>query len=229
MKFFSDFINLFYPKVCESCGKNLISDENVICLECLYNIPKTNFYKESENIVERLFWGRVELEHAASYFHYTKGSVFQKLIHKLKYKGKQEIGVELGKLLGEALRKSEFYDTIDILVPVPLHPKRLKHRGYNQAKCIADGMAEIMNLPIDEKNLVRTKATETQTKKSRIARWENVENIFILKDPAEYENKHILLIDDVVTTGATLEACAHGILKAKNSKVSIAVLASAIG
>ncbi|HBX52600.1 MAG: amidophosphoribosyltransferase [Bacteroidetes bacterium GWF2_33_38] len=229
MLFLSDFFDLFYPKVCASCGKNLITEENVICLECLYNIPKTNYYKEKENLVERLFWGRVELEHAASYFHFTKGSIFQKLIHKLKYNGKKEIGVELGKLLGETLRKSEFYDSVDIIVPVPLHPKRQRKRGYNQSKCIADGMSVIMNIPIDESNLIRTKATETQTKKSRIARWENVDNIFQLKNPEKYENKHILLVDDVVTTGATLEACAHGILTAKNAKVSIAVLASAIG
>jgi ComF family protein len=228
MSFATDFLNIFFPKVCAACGKNLITEENVICFDCLYHIPKTNFSTENENIVERLFWGRVKIEHAASYFYFTKQSAFQKLIHKLKYKNSPEIGVELGRLFGQSLRKSEFYDTIDLIVPVPLHLKRKKWRGYNQSECIAEGLSETMNIPIDESTLYRDTETETQTKKSRIARWENVDNIFKLHNPAKFKNKHILLVDDVVTTGATLEACAHGILKAENAKVSIAVLASVV-
>lgn len=223
----NDFINLFYPNICQSCGNYLFKNEVAICSRCLYQIPKTDFHLQKNNPVSILFWGRVRIEYATSYFTFSKGSKFQKLIHKLKYHHKTDIGVELGKHLAYNLRKSEFFDDIDLIIPVPLHPKKQKIRGYNQAKVIADGLAEIMQLDVNCSNLYRSIYTQSQTRKSKLERWENVDNIFKLHARSELEGKHVLLVDDVVTTGSTLEACAQAILKAKGSKVSIATLAYA--
>lgn len=222
-----DFLNLFYPKICQSCGNYLLKNETAICTRCLFEIPKTNFHLEKNNPVSILFWGRVKIEYACSYYTFAKGSKFQKLIHKLKYHHRTDIGIELGKHLGFNLRKSEFFDDIDVIIPVPLHPKKQKIRGYNQAKVIADGLAESMKLAVSDSNLYRSVHTQSQTRKSKLERWENVENIFQLHQPNELEGKHILLVDDVVTTGSTLEACAQAILNVKGSKVSIATLAYA--
>jgi ComF family protein len=226
MKIFSDFLDLFYPRTCAACGFNLFRNENLICTKCLFYLPKTNFHKDVDNPVARLFWGRVKIEYASSYFYFTKGSRFRKLIHKLKYKGQKQIGFELGKHFGFNLAGSPFKE-IDIIIPVPLHPKKEKKRGYNQSEWIARGIAEAMNKKVETKWLYRSVATQTQTKKTRFERWENVEDIFHLHDIKAVEGKHILLVDDVVTTGSTLEACAKAILMAGNSKVSIVTLAVA--
>ena len=226
-KLWEDFLNLFYPKICQSCGNYLFKNETAICTRCLYEIPKTNFHLEKNNPVSILFWGRVKINYACSYYTFAKGSRFQKLIHKLKYHHRTDIGIELGKHLGFNLRKSEFFDDIDLIIPVPLHPKKQKIRGYNQAQVIAVGLAESMNLEVCSSNLYRSVHTQSQTRKSKLERWENVENIFRLNRPEDLEEKHILLVDDVVTTGSTLEACAQTLLKVKGSKVSIATLAYA--
>lgn len=222
-----DFINLFYPNICQSCGNVLFKNEIAICSRCLYQIPKTDFHLQKNNPVSILFWGRVKIEYASSYFTFAKGSKFQKLIHKLKYHHRTNIGVELGKQLAHQLRNSKFFDDVDLIVPVPLHPKKQKIRGYNQAEVIANGMKEIMKLEVNDTNLYRSVHTQSQTKKSKLERWENVDNIFKIHETNLFENKHILLVDDVVTTGSTLEACAQAILEAKGSKVSIATLAYA--
>lgn len=226
-RFLGDFFNLFYPRVCAACGNNLVRQETLVCMKCLYDLPKTHYSLQKDNPVCRLFWGRTPIENATSYYFYNKGTKFQKLIHNLKYKGQKEIGYELGKYLGAELKSSPLYASVDVLVPVPLHPKREKERGYNQSDWIVKGMAECMNIPISKGNLYRKVATKTQTKKSRIERWDNVENIFALKNPELFINKHILLVDDVITTGSTFEACANTLLTAENVKVSIAAVASA--
>lgn len=223
----SDFINLFYPRICQSCGNYLFKNEHAICTRCLYQMPKTNFHLEKNNPVSILFWGRVKIEYATAYFTFAKGSKFQKLIHRLKYHHQTEIGIELGKHLGYNLLQSEFFNDIDLIIPVPLHPKKQKIRGYNQAKVIADGLSSSMNISVCDRNLYRSVHTQSQTKKSKHERWKNVEDIFNLHNPNDLEGKHILLVDDVVTTGSTLEACAQAILKAKGSRVSIATLAYA--
>jgi len=223
----TDFFHLFYPSVCASCGEKLLNQEKVICTRCLADIPKTNFHSYSDNPVNQLFWGRAKIENATALFRFQKGSRFQELLHLLKYKGRQDVGEELGRQLGFELKKSDLYKNIHYVIPVPLHPKRQKKRGYNQAECIARGIAESMEITIETENLIRNTATETQTKKSRIERWQNVESIFTVKNPARLQNKEILLVDDVVTTGATLEACAQAILKTNGIKVSIAALATA--
>ncbi len=223
----TDFFHLFYPSVCASCGEKLLNQEKIICTRCLADIPRTNFHTYADNPVNQLFWGRVRVENATALFRFQKGSRFQDLLHLLKYKGRKDIGEELGRQLGFELKKSDLYKNIRYVIPVPLHPKREKKRGYNQAEYIARGIAESMEIKIESGNLVRNTATETQTKKSRIERWQNVESIFTLKNPGSLVNSEVLLVDDVVTTGATLEACAQAILKTDGIKVSIAALATA--
>lgn len=224
---FEDFLNLLYPRICPSCGRNLFKQENLICTQCLYHIPKTNFHHFNDNPVARLLWGRVNVENATSYYFFYKGSKFQVLIHNMKYRGQKEIGYELGKIFGGELMSSSAYREIDLVVPVPLHVRKQRKRGYNQSEWIARGIAERMEKPIDTRTLYRAIESETQTRKTRYERWKNVENIFKLKTADALKDKHILLVDDVVTTGSTLEACAKVILDIENTKVSIATLAMA--
>jgi ComF family protein len=222
-----DVLNLLYPKLCAACNNNLLKSEHVICTKCKYDIPKTNFMNDPFNPVSQIFWGRVKLVNACSYYYFFKGSIFQELIHKLKYKGQKEIGYELGKLFGFELANSPLYSDVDLLVPVPLHPKREKQRGYNQSEWIVNGLAEAMNTKKDTKNFYRNIETETQTKKSRFDRWKNVDNIFCIHNPQLFEGKHILIADDVITTGSTFEACANALLAIKDVRVSVVALASA--
>ncbi len=225
LRLIEDFVQLIYPKICLSCGVNLLRNETTICTKCLYQIPRTNYHNDVDNPVSQFFWGRIQVEIATSFYHFQKGSKFQKLIHQLKYSGHKEIGFEIGKHFGSELKNSDNFKNIDLIVPVPLHPKRKKKRGYNQSDWIAFGLSETMGITVDTKNVYRNIETETQTKKNRMERWKNVDSIFKIKDFSAFENKHILLIDDVITTGATIEACATALLKAKNSKISVATMA----
>ncbi|PIV58973.1 MAG: hypothetical protein COS14_06795 [Bacteroidetes bacterium CG02_land_8_20_14_3_00_31_25] len=224
---FSDFFQLFYPNTCASCGQRLVTNEQIICTHCLADLPRTNFQNQHDNPVSQIFWGRVNIQNATALFRFQKGSRFQELLHLLKYKGRKDVGVELGRQLGFELKKSDLYKNIEVVIPVPLHPKRQHKRGYNQSECIANGIAESMGIAVQANNVVRNVSTQTQTKKSRIERWQNVESIFELKEPQKLENKNALLVDDVVTTGATLEACAQSIINTEGIKLSIAALAMA--
>lgn len=225
-KYLNDFFNLFFPDLCVVCNSHLVNQENLICTKCLYNIPKTNYHLDIDNPVSQLFWGRAKVEYATGFFFFNKGSIYQKMMHKFKYYGNKEIGFVLGKSFGSQLKNSVF-DEIDIIIPVPLHKSKLKKRGYNQSEWLGMGLSEAMQKPIDTNSLIRKLATETQTRKSRFERWKNVENIFKVIDENILIGKHILLVDDVVTTGSTMEACINAILKVKNTKVSIATLAVA--
>ncbi len=222
-----DFLNLFFPLTCATCGNYLFKGEKVICTSCLFQLPKTNFHFQKENPISEIFMGRVNIDNATAFFTFNKGSRYQKLIHKLKYNGQAEIGVELGKHFGNTLMNSDEYRDIDIIIPVPLHPKKKKARTYNQAEMIAKGIAEAMNSELVVDVLVRNVHSVSQTKKDRIERWLNVKNVFALKSTEQLKNKHVLLVDDVVTTGATLEACAQRLLETYQIKVSIACLAQA--
>lgn len=224
---FEDFINLFYPLICPVCGTQLVHGEKLICTPCLLHMPRSNYHRYEDNPVAQAFWGRVKVENATAYYLFEKGSNYQKLIHQLKYKGRKNIGLELGKMFGEILRETEFQQ-IDLLVPVPLHFKKLKKRGFNQSELITQGISEAMEKEVNTKTLIRKIANPTQTRKTRVERWENVEGIFKLSHPQQFTDKHILLVDDVLTTGATLEACAEAVLEAPGAKVSIAVLAYAL-
>ncbi len=223
----ADIAELFFPSLCITCGERLISQEKLVCFNCWQDLPVTNFHYDHENKVAQLFWGRVEIEYATSFFSYKKGSRYQQLVHFIKYKGLKELGFETGRKFGLSLKDSEKFKKVDIIVPVPLHPKKEKKRGYNQSEWIAKGIAAVLNKPVSTKNMFRRIHTSTQTRKNRFDRWQNVEGIFDIHSPNEYNEKHILLVDDVITTGSTLEACATQLLKIPGTKVSIATLAYA--
>ncbi len=221
-----DFLSLWFPNLCAACAAKLYHNEKVICSRCLHALPKTNFHRDKENPVASLFWGRVKIEHATAFYYFSKGSRFRKLIHKLKYEGQHEIGYELGLHFGASLKDSWFSKSTCI-VPVPLHPSKERKRGYNQSEMIARGMSDSLGIPLIIKNLVRDLASSTQTRKSRYDRWQNVENIFSVRNREKFSGEQILLVDDVITTGSTIEACANELLKADNTNVGVASLAVA--
>ncbi|MDI3525916.1 MAG: hypothetical protein PWR03_99 [Tenuifilum sp.] len=199
----------------------------MLCTSCFYHIPRTRFWNWPDNPVAQIFWGRVDIQHACSFFYFRKGSKYRKLLHLLKYHGRDDIGFFLGKQFGLELKKFNAYQEITAIIPVPLHPKRLKERGYNQAEVIAKGLAEAMKIPVVNDVLLRNRYTQTQTKKSRIERIQNISGAFSIHNPQKIANGHILLVDDVITTGSTLETCTQAIIDNVNVKVSIATLAYA--
>ncbi|MDR2382970.1 MAG: ComF family protein [Prevotellaceae bacterium] len=185
-------------------------------------MPRTRFWEKEDNELEKLFWGKINIERACSLFYFRKGSVYRPIIHKLKYKNKYNIGLRLGEELGACLENSVLYKDISMLVPVPLHPAKEKMRGYNQSEYIAHGISNVINRPVEKQTLIRTKYTETQTHKNATERWENVQSVFDVKDASKLNGEHILLIDDVITTGSTIESCASTVLNNCTCKVSIA-------
>lgn len=225
--YLADFAGLLFPQLCPACGESLIAGEDVICTDCRFTLPYTNFHLQPDNIVARQFWGKVELQGAYALYYFAKGGKVQNLMHHFKYKGMQAIGVLLGNIAGEQLVKSAVFNSVDVIIPVPLHKKRLKERGYNQSTCFANGLAQQLNAVVDDDNLVRVKSTETQTHKSRFSRFENMQEVFKVLDPEKLLGKHVLLVDDVITTGSTLEACSLQLLKIAGLKLSIATIAYA--
>ncbi len=223
-----DFISLLFPRLCYACGNHLMRNENLICTECYVVIPRTNFHNEQDNPVARLFWGRCMIEKAAAFSYYNKGSRIRRLIHNMKYKGIREIGYELGRIYGVSLKTSGFTDDIDLVIPVPLHPSKRRSRGFNQSESISMGIADATHIPVDIKSLARTIVSATQTKRSRYERWTNVEGIFQVIDPQAITGKHVLLVDDVITTGSTIESCTNELLKFDGVKVSVIALAYAV-
>ena len=216
-------LHLLFPHVCTGCGSDILSESSVLCMRCIDAMPETNFELHAGNPVEKLFWGRIQLNAGTAQFYFTKESLMQHLMHQFKYKGNKELGLQLGRLMGEQLLKSGNYN-VDALIPLPLFPAKEKRRGYNQASLLCKGMSEVMNIPVLTNVVTRPEHTETQTKKGRIERWKNVEGKFVVADANAIQDKHLLLVDDVVTTGATLEACGMTLLNAGNVKLSIAAL-----
>jgi ComF family protein len=196
-------------------------------MECINDLPHTNFAIHKNNPVEKKFWGRIALASATSEFYFSKGSIVQNMIHEFKYHGNKKAGHYFGNLMGKNLLNSNRFKNIDVIIPLPLFERKEKMRGFNQAEILCNGIAEIMNKPVIKKNVIRKVFTETQTKKHRIERWENVEGIFYVNEPESLEGKNILLVDDVITTGATIDACGTEILKIKNAILSVASLAIA--
>ena len=203
----------------------LSTQENILCLECRHDLPETNFSSQSNNLIEKMFAGRIPLESATSLFFFHKKGKIQELVHQLKYKNHQEIGTLLGAWFGEEIKNSARFNQIDCIVPVPIHSKKLKQRGYNQLTNFGISLSKILNVPFLEHKLIKKNTAETQTHKGRIDRWENVKFLFDIQDQSAFKDKHILLIDDVITTGATLEACSSQLLLCENVKISIAVIA----
>lgn len=222
----SGFFGLFYPRICPACNNTLVKNEIFLCTRCILELPLTHFHKDPENAVAQMFWGRVNIENASAYLYFNKKSIVQHLLHKLKYKGEKEIGEFLGRLIGHELKGTAF-ENVDFIVPLPLHRKRQKQRGYNQSEMIALGIAQVFNKKVMTNILVRKFANPTQTRKHRYERWLNVQEVFEVTNYLTIANKHILLVDDVITTGATLEAGSGVLLEGENTRVSIIAVAKA--
>lgn len=227
VEYLSDFWFLLFPKNCEACGRVLTRSEEVLCFDCLYELPRTHYCRELENPVKQTFDGRMKVERATALFSFQKGSRFRKLLHSLKYNHKPEIGVFLGKELGAEILSSGNFSDINYIIPVPLHPNRAKKRGYNQSERIATGISSVTGIPVLTDILVRNNDTKTQTKMNKEERWQNVSGKFSITESSKLKGTHVLLVDDVLTTGATTEACGSVLLSVEGLKLSIAVLAKA--
>ncbi|MCD8741917.1 ComF family protein [Mucilaginibacter roseus] len=225
--YLADLIALIFPELCAACDTQLVKGERVICTACRFDLPYTNFHQQKENIVARQFWGKLKVEHAYALLYFTKGGKVQNMVHRFKYDGEKQIGIALGKIAGEQLNGVDQADKIDYIIPVPLHKSKLRKRGYNQSKLFANGLAEKLNTLVEINNLIRVVATETQTRKSRFARFENMQQVFTVANADKLTGKHVLLVDDIVTTGSTLEACGIELLKIPGLKLSIATIAYA--
>lgn len=219
----NSILHILFPHVCDGCGSDIINEDSSLCMKCIAGLPETNFHLHANNPVEKIFWGRLPVICATAQYYFTKESLLQRLMHQLKYKGNKDLGKQLGRLMGYDLLKTHRFNRVDYLVPLPLFASKEKRRGYNQATVLCEGIAEVMNTEIAWDVIVRTQYTETQTKKGRIERWQNMEGKFELIKPGKIRNKNVLLVDDVITTGATLEACANELLQA-GPKLSIATL-----
>lgn len=220
--------HLFYPQLCEGCNKPLVTTENVLCISCGMELPETGYHSIADNETARRVSGRVPFEYATSFAYFTEDSLLQHLLHGLKYRGKQDVGSYLGSRFGESLRGTEWVSTVDMIIPVPLHPSKLASRGYNQSMVVAEAMGKALGIPASDDILTRTRETESQTHKSREERAANMKGAFIVPQPAALAGKHILIVDDVLTTGGTIEACSLALLADKNVKISIATIGIAI-
>ncbi len=226
IKIYTPLQELLFPRSCLICRKLLSTQETYLCIHCMSDIPRTRINDLLDNPVSRLFWGTTNIRYGYSYFYYRKGSSYQEMIHYLKYSQLPQLGEYLGSLAAHEGSKHGLKN-IDIIIPVPLHWRRKLKRGYNQSAYIAKGFASILNKPIIYNNLVRRKSTSSQTNKSRSARFLNVDNLFHVKQPHVFKNKHLLLVDDVITTGATMSACYQALSKTEEMQVSFASLAVA--
>ncbi|PTQ95826.1 ComF family protein [Mucilaginibacter yixingensis] len=223
--YLADFVSLLFPDLCRACGTSLVTGEHLICTDCRYHLPYTNFHLQADNLVAKQFWGKLPVEAAYSMLYFTKGGKVQQLMHQLKYKNQPQVGNLLGSLASIQLQASATFGQIDLIIPVPLHKSRLRKRGYNQSTHFAEGLTEKLLARVVTDNLIRVKATKTQTKKSRAERAENMQSVFTIKNPDQLIDKNILLVDDIMTTGATLEACGAVLLQVPGVKLFIATIA----
>lgn len=218
-------LHLFFPQICPGCQSDLVNHQQLICADCMQSLPCTGFQEMAGNPVEKLFWGRSVIQHASSIFYFIPGTPLQQIIHHIKYKNNAMLGIYMGSIMGTALKNIFSPTTIDLMIPMPLHPIKENKRGYNQASLFCEGISDVLHIPYRNDVLIRQFNTATQTKKSRIARWENVADVFELHKTSSIQHKHILLIDDVITTGASTDACAEMLLKKEAASVSICSLA----
>jgi ComF family protein len=221
------FLHLLFPEICVACGQDLPVTGTCFCLTCQLALAPSDMYMLRENEFTDRFWGRLPLEGGAALYHFTRKSPVQRALHQLKYHNKPDIGIKIGREFGKKLRDAEIFRSVDAIIPVPLHPKKERLRGYNQSLMFAQGIAETMYLPVLNTVLTRNKFTASQTRKKRIERFQNVEQVFTVKKPALVEGRHLLLVDDVLTTGATLEICGRMLLEVPGTKLSLATIAIA--
>jgi ComF family protein len=224
---FTAILNLFFPKACLGCEALLLQNESVICTQCRHNLPLTNHHLHLENEMFKTFYGRIPLEQASALFYFNKKGIVQSLIHNLKYRGHQEIGQVLGEWYAADLSKIENFKTIDYIIPVPLHPKKLKQRGYNQLTTFGETLSKELKIPYKTTILSRNSYSKTQSQKNRDGRTQVINAVFEVAFTEQQHGKHFLLIDDVVTTGATLESCCRALLKIPHAKISIVCMTMA--
>lgn len=224
---FKNIINLFFPPICAGCHSFLVSNENVICTICRHTIPMTNHHLNPENEAFKKFYGRIPVEHTSALLYFHKTGIVQEIIHNLKYKGQEEIGTVLGEWYAEDLKKSAILQSVDEIIPVPLHKRKLRERGYNQVTNFGQALSDTLNIPYNPTVLVRNIYSKTQSKKNLLNRSDGIDTIFNVSYTEKDHNKHYLLIDDVITTGSTLEACSQALLKIPGAKISIVCMAMA--
>lgn len=224
LKMIQDITNLVFPKICPGCKRPLLKLEDSICLHCLSNLPERLTLNTQE--LKQRFYGRLQLEEAFAFLLFKRKGITQNLLHSIKYNGNQKLGLELGVIFGDRCKSLDLFEKVDIVIPIPLHKSKLRYRGFNQSAIMAKGLASSLGILLDEKSVIRKIKTATQTKKTRMERWKNVDQTFNVITN-ELQGKHVLLVDDVITTGATLESCGQTILEAGASKISIACLALA--
>lgn len=222
---FHDFINLLYPRFCQSCQKILLKNEAVVCTSCIHELPVTNYHSDNENATFKVFYGRINIEHATSLLLFEKKGKVQQLIHNLKYRGQEEVGEFLGNWMGKELSETPGFDEITAVVPVPLHKAKLKKRGYNQVDRFGKQIALALQVPYIDSVLLKRSVSTSQTLKTRLTRWGTIEETFEIENPELLHNAHILIVDDLVTTGATLEACSGKLMGIPGVKISIATMA----
>ena len=217
----SDFLHLIYPHNCEGCGSDTLNQDSFLCAKCLYQLPHTGFIEKADNPLERKLYGRLNVQHAGAGFYFSKDGLLQHLVAQLKYKNNKEMGLYLGKLLGYQLMDCKRFDDVEILIPLPLNRKKENKRGYNQSEIICQGIASVWNRPIVTDAISRVINTATQTKKNRSDRWENVDGVFEVTNTEKLIGKHIALLDDIITTGASIDACGNELLKVSGVKLSV--------
>lgn len=222
-----DFWNLLFPRCCLVCGKPVSVGEESLCICCLSQLPRTDYHLQPDNPAEKLFWGQIDIERATSYFHYERGGIYKQLLYQLKYGGCKEIGEMLGRYMAVECMPSGFFKGIDLIIPVPLHQSKQKERGYNQSEWLAKGISSVTGIPVRTDILLRTAANTTQTHQTFFQRRENVEKAFTVTSAGIPDGKHILLVDDVLTTGSTLLACARALGTQAHPKISVLTLAIA--
>ena len=227
MSIWTDLWKLFFPQCCLICGKTLLEGEEYLCFQCLSNIPRTHLYLRKDNEMEKELWGKFPIERASAYLYYSKGGDVKKLLTDLKYRGNADLGSFLGRCMTREMLSSGFFQGVDGIIPVPLHPRKQKIRGYNQSIMLANGISSVTNIPVWTDLLVRTQYTQTQTRKGSYERWLNVKDMFECTSPERLRDKHVLLVDDVFTTGATLVACADAFRQIPGLRFSVLTLAIA--